>query len=358
MQKEAVVGLLPDGPAWRMACDEGPYLRGSDLAPFPLGFFAAGLAFSLLSEARLQAQERRVELQSLGLVQDTRYSMEGSFIRGDAIGDALPVEVALNVEADASAEALRELVSAAVSSSPAHQCLRRSLINQFSLDFNGKARTLSSLSQARAPAALRPLPRDRVIPSAEQPFLPDIIVKTRSAEMKVGVEGGVGSSLNAEQKRTLHVQVTASFRASSSVMMADVRLLKPIGSSFRLLSDHVEDGMAPPPLAYLSAGVAFCYMTQMGRYAQIKHRQLSSYAVVQDNGYEWMAVPGRGEARPTPFDTHVWVASDMSEAEAEDVVNVSERTCFLHAALRGTHPTSVVLSRRSETIDPRDRLEI
>jgi uncharacterized OsmC-like protein len=358
MQKEAAVGLRPRGPAWRLVCDEGPYLQGTDLAPFPLAFFASGLAFSLLSEVRRQARRRDVELQSLKLVQDTRYSMEGSFVRGDAIGDAMPVEVALDVEAEADARTLRELVLAAVSSSPAHECMKQVLRNRFSLDFNDRTHSLSSLSEAARPEGLWPLPFDRVIRAAEDQFLPDIIVKTRTAEKKVGVPGGVGSSLSAEQKRTLHVQVAAAWQAASPIMTVDVELLKPIGSGFRLLCDDAEDGKAPPPLAYLSAGVGFCYMTQMGRYAHIKRRELSSYEIVQDNGCEYCAVdpetPGRAEARLTQFDTHVRLASDISEAEAEDILRVSERTCFLHAGLRATHPSSVQVSQSGEKISQLD----
>ena len=36
MQKEAAVTIEPDGATWRLVSDEGPYLNGTDLAPFPL----------------------------------------------------------------------------------------------------------------------------------------------------------------------------------------------------------------------------------------------------------------------------------------------------------------------------------
>ena len=46
MQKEATVRQSErSGQTWRMVSDEGPYLNGTDLAPFPLAFFAAGLLF-------------------------------------------------------------------------------------------------------------------------------------------------------------------------------------------------------------------------------------------------------------------------------------------------------------------------
>ena len=50
MQKEAVVAGGINGTAWRFVCDEGPYLKGTDLAPFPLGFFCAGMVSCYMTE--------------------------------------------------------------------------------------------------------------------------------------------------------------------------------------------------------------------------------------------------------------------------------------------------------------------
>ncbi len=49
MQKEAVVSTN-SGNTWRLVSDEGPYLNGTDLAPFPLAFYTAGMQFSFISE--------------------------------------------------------------------------------------------------------------------------------------------------------------------------------------------------------------------------------------------------------------------------------------------------------------------
>ena len=42
MQKEAIVNDSFTNTAWRMVCDEGPWLNGTDLSSFPLGFFSTG----------------------------------------------------------------------------------------------------------------------------------------------------------------------------------------------------------------------------------------------------------------------------------------------------------------------------
>lgn len=50
MQKEALIYNGATGNTWRMVSDEGPYLNGTDLAPFPLAFFATGMALSSVNE--------------------------------------------------------------------------------------------------------------------------------------------------------------------------------------------------------------------------------------------------------------------------------------------------------------------
>src|SRR5690606_19314965 len=99
-------------------------------------------------------------------------------------------------------------------------------------------------------------------------FLPDIIVKLGGADTVFNVEGGAGSSLKSEQKRTLHIRSIASLRGDG-LSETRVQLFKPIGSNFRFLCEleNPEAGgqRAPSAPAYLATGIAFCYLTQIGR---------------------------------------------------------------------------------------------
>ena len=46
MRKKAIVTLeQPEGSTFSMICDEGAYLAGEDIAPPPLAYFSAGIAF-------------------------------------------------------------------------------------------------------------------------------------------------------------------------------------------------------------------------------------------------------------------------------------------------------------------------
>ena len=168
----------------------------------------------------------------------------------------------------------------------------------------------------------------------------------KAAEAVFGVEGGAGSSLKATQKRTLHVRGVGTLR-DDGLKEVLVQLFKPIGSTFRFLSQEPEESdgkeTAPPALAYLTAGVGFCYMTQMGRYAHIVKQDLESYRIVQENIFTMNGSPQEETltASAEPVDTQVYVDMDESAEAAQKLVSMSERTCFLHAAMRNSHPTQI-----------------
>lgn len=355
MQKEAVVTM--GDSTWRLVSDEGPYLNGTDLAPFPLAFYTAGMQFSLLSELLRHAKEHQIELKAVELWQDNYYTMEGSALRGTMIGGAKPAEVLLKIEATASPETIGKLIRLAEASSPAHAVMRDVLTNTFSLNFNGHKLPVTEVDQS--PAADVPDPQahfDQVEPDGNAEFLSDIITKLKAADTVFNVEGGAGSSLAAEQKRMLHVHGEAKV-LDGMLMETIIQLFKPIGSSFRFLCDERLDAggqeSAPPPLAYLSAGVGFCYMTQLGRYAHITKQNLKSYKIVQDNFFtvtgsaaDWSRL-----ARALPVDTHVYLEADESDETAQKTVSMSERTCFLHAAMRDSYPSLITAELNGETLD-------
>jgi uncharacterized OsmC-like protein len=347
MQKEAIVHYGPTGRAWRMVSDEGPYLNGTDLAPFPLAFYTAGMAFSFMTELLRHARAGNVEIRSLKLIQDNYYTMQGSAIRGDMLGGARPAEIKIEVDTGASEEMVARLVRLAEQSSPAQSYMRDVLQNTFALNFNGQPLDVVDVSPSAGDQDPDPAPTfDQLNSLEESAYQPDIIVKLKAAEAVFGVEGGAGSSLKATQKRTLHVRGVGTLR-DDGLKEVMVQLFKPIGSTFRFLSQEPEESggqeTAPPALAYLSAGVGFCYMTQMGRYAHIVKQDLESYRIVQKNIFTVNGSPEEETltASAEPVDTQVYVDMDESAEAAQKLVSMSERTCFLHAAMRNSRPTQI-----------------
>jgi uncharacterized OsmC-like protein len=351
MQKEAAVTIEPDGSVWRLVSDEGPYLNGTDLAPFPLAFFAAGMQFSFLSEVLRAARRRNVSLDALSLEVDNRYSMQGSFLRGDALGGAIPSELSVSVESRASPSDIAQIVREAVARCPAQALMRDVLTNTFAFSVNGGAVDLDDLAKPQGPAPKYDESRFESLTPAATTSHP-IIEKLETAATVVGVEGGAGSSLQAEQKRTLHVHGESRWVGGMRTE-CDIQLIKPIGSTFRFQCDETAvkggEGLAPPPLTYLSAGIGFCFMTQIGRYAQIIKQHLEGYAIVQDNVFGSPRESGDG-ASAEPTQTHVFVDAEQRPAVGADLVTVGERTCFLHAAMRSELPSILSAQLNGEAL--------
>lgn len=339
MQKEAIVNYGASGSTWRMVCDEGPYLNGTDLAPFPLAFFCCGMVSSYMSELVLLLQQHKISYSKLKLLQDNRYSMEGSALAGTMTGGALPVELQLVIDSPAAPAVLQQLLLDAVLASPAGGLLSGIYVSEFAITHNGKPLSPVRVAKCPAPTPVQPQGFDALVPDTKMSFADNIIVKNKTAEHVQGVSGGVGTSLADNQKRILHMRGVCTLRADGMKEIV-VELFQPLGSQFHFLSDTSKalGGLerAPCGLSYLSAGLAFCYMTQIGRYAAIRKKPMTAYHIVQDTSFSRPGVSG-ATGQPASMQaviTHVYMDSPHDDAYAQQVVDMSEQTCFLHAACR------------------------
>lgn len=344
MQKEAVVGTGPGGVAWRMVSDEGPYLNGTDLAPFPLAFFTAGMAANYMSAIVAQLKQHDIAYRRIRSALDNRYTMTGSAVRGTMTGSALPVDLTVHVDAHADRDTLAALVAAAVDASPVSELLRAELISEFSLTVNGKRTATGRVAALADTIETGGDDADAVVPADALDIPADIIRKLESAQTVFGVDGGAGSSLSAEQDRTLHVRGLCGLR-DDGLIEVSTQLLKPIGSVFRFLAAFgtgagAAADRAPSGLAYLSAGIAFCYLTQIGRYAHIVKKPLDDYRLVQETR---VSEPGR-RGGVEPVRTHVSLRTPEGDSYGRTLVDMGEQTCFLHAACRSVVSTRAVVN--------------
>ena len=119
----------------------------------------------------------------------------------------------------------------------------------------------------------------------------------------------------------------------------------PYGTSFQLLSS--EDGRAPDANTLISAGIAFCFMTQFGRFVSMLKLDLSDYRIVQDPHFSLGgASGGTGQAGSAdPIETHVYLTTTESDAMAQEMLDISEVTCFLHAFCRTDLKTKLKVTR-------------
>lgn len=332
MQKEALVVSAAGGPAWRLVSDEGAYLDGADEAPCPLSFLTVGMVSMFMDEIRALAEQRGILLDRIELVQDNYYTMRGSALKGTMIGGARDVQLEARIASQATPEAITALVCDAVAAAPVNGLLRGTLASLFSLTHNGtevapdKAKPIVSGPSLDIAAGL-----DGLEPSpgawSELIRRGGISPKTEEATSHQG------SSLAEEQDRVLHIRGICTLR-EDGVKQVEQQLFNPHGSVFTFLCD--EYGRAPDAASYLAAGIGFCFMTQLGRYAKIARKDLAAYRVVQDlHLTPGGATGGTGRpARADPVETHVFLDSAEDVAFARAALDMGEQTCFLHALCR------------------------
>ncbi len=344
MQKEALVAQSFDETVWRMVCDEGPYLNGTDLAPPPLAFFSAGMASSIAAGVLALARERGTELSDLRIVLDNRYSMEGSAIRGTMNAGALPVELSVSGHVAGQNPNLNSVVFAELAKSPVDALMRNSLVDTFSIVRNSQPIPTGAVEESANPTPDDPVglfSKHRYVEHRQA--LTDAVLKLETTESVFDADHGAGAAMKNIQKRQLHIRSILAVR-DDGLREVKVQIFKPIGSVFRFLSDDSSVfgglGRAPSGLAYVSAGIAFCFMTQLGRYAHIVKKNLDSYGVIQDTTFDV------GEGRTLPVDTHTYIETTEDQETTQKYVDMGEQTCFLHGACRMSNKSRIKIAGR------------
>ena len=323
-QKEAVAAEGAEGNAWRLTSDEGLHLKGTDLAPFPLGFFNAGLQADLYGRIRTLAAARGIALDAIAIRVVNHYWLIGSFIHGTGEGHAEAPDIEVAVQSGASADAIEALIAAAMDASPAIAFLRAPLVgNSFALYINGRRRPVEGIANSPSPDAGDPY---RVHARAPRPLEPharrDLIEKTGR------VEQGEPQLLAPTVTNKLIRNIFGNGKpVGDGRFEVDTYLGIPGASHFKLVSDEGEAGAAPCGLTLLSAGIAFCYMTQLSRYIENMKMNIHGVRLVQFNPY--VAGP---KAMAEPIDTHLFLNGEAPEETHLKLLSIAARTCYLHAA--------------------------
>jgi uncharacterized OsmC-like protein len=347
-QKEALVVSGEDGSAWRLASDEGAYFGGTDLAPPPLGIFSAGVAASYVTELLALAARRSIPLRALRLTQDSVYTTEGSALRGTIAGGALPIDVLVEADTPADDDELRSLAREAIAASPLHGLLRGALPGRFSLCLNGEDVALRGVPAISGP---RPAdPRDRFGEAGDAAPVPaagELMAKVEDRGRDRPQPAGAERPRPDGQARRPHAQAVCTVR-DDGVKVIDQRLFQPPGSHFRLLSDEPrhrgEAGRAPDAMSYVASGLAFCFMTQVIRYAQLTKLRIDGCRMAQDIRLR------REQGRPgaaEPPETHLFLDSPEAPEAGVRMLEMGQRMCFLHAFCATALDVELTVRRRS-----------
>ncbi|MCR9138764.1 MAG: OsmC family protein [Alphaproteobacteria bacterium] len=345
-QKEALVRSARTGDTWRLVSDEGPYLNGHDAAPCPLAFLSVGMAASFMNEILALAKLQGVDIRKLKLIQDNYYTMKGSMPKRTMVGGAENIELQVEIDCDLEDKELNEFLINATFASPLNGLMRGQLESLFKLASNGYP--LPTAKVAELEGTIIPDPGDHFAKARPASVdgaltLMEPVGPTPKKDVVKGTSSG-GSSLSDEQDRRLNIGAVAVLREDG---IKDIQQMQysPYGTSFRFLS--AEDGRAPDANSLISAGIGFCFMTQFGRFVSMLKLDLNDYRIVQDTHFSLGGASGGtgkvGEA--DPIETHVYLETSESDQVAQEMLDISEQTCFLHAFCRTDLKTKLKVVR-------------
>lgn len=353
-QKEGIVHEGETGSAWRMATDEGLHLGGADIAPFPLGFFNAGLHSDLIGRILKIATARGIQIDDLKLDLKNGYYVIGSFVRGDAKGHVEPSRIHAEISSPASAEEVSKLVHDAIKASPAMATMSTPVESTFAIYVNGRRRVVTSLPNSESADATDPYKIYTAVPSPldGSDELDDLIWKTGQTN-----EGEIEPAINGTDDKIKRIVRTIAGDSvlldPAGVVETDTVLGLPGMSNFKLKTDERVDGdQAPSGLALIAAGIAFCYLTQIERYTIHQKFNIRGARLVQYTPFTLEGDPADGSWKGDiePVDTHLFLSGDEDDETHEKLMKIAATVCYLHATLADSVVADVKISLNGQAL--------
>ena len=340
-QKEAVVEEGRGGPCWRLASDEGVHLKGTDLAPFPLGYYNAGLQADLAGHIVRLARTRGIVLARMEMSLTTAYSLTGSFVQGTGQGIAEGVTIDLDITANATSGLVAALVRDAVAASPALAMVTTQIDNTFALYVNGRRRNPTTLPASSAPNAADPFIKHADLP---RPLVGDFShLVTKCTEKQPGEP----TAAPVAGKVIREVRGRGALIGATGVYSTKVALNLPGSTYYEFTADEKGSATAPTGLALATAGIAFCYITQISRYIENMKLPIRGIRLVQTSPYG-ITTDGRGTA--APCDTHLFLNGETDDDTFEMLQRVAANTCYLHQTMIQMPPLKIGIRLNGQKI--------
>ena len=323
-QKEAITTEGSLGDVWRIPSDEGLHLHGTDLAPFPLGFFNAGIQGDLFHLIYQISKRENVTIQSINIELSNHYWLTGSFILGTGEGHAEPTHIKIQVESSAPKSKLNQIIHQALNLSPAIQYLKASLKNSFALYINGRRRPTVGLLEC-AEDAMDPFLSHSKAPSPlSKEDKQDLLIKLPTKE-----DGEIKPAPKTiEGKMLRNVLGKGSWNQGEPYAEISTWLEMPGTTHFAYKADVGGHRIAPSGLSLLSSGIAFCFMTQLARYVEGMKMNIHGIRLVQKTPYQI----NKSSGKALPIQTHLFLNGDAPDETHTKLLEIAERTCYLHAA--------------------------
>lgn len=125
--------------------------------------------------------------------------------------------------------------------------------------------------------------------------------------------------------------------------------------SYALACDESEllggEDSAPPPLAYFTAAIGFCLMTQISRYAHMRKLTVNEVRLETTVHFrnEGSVLAGTIQGFVDKVETHVHITSPEDEATVQKLLADAERGCYVNQALLHPVPVENTLRHTSTT---------
>ena len=193
-----------------------------------------------------------------------------------------------------------------------------------------------------------------LLPATDSPAVPSLIERLTEEDAAYGTlaKSRVEPPDLGLDKRLLHMHSRCVLRPDG-VKEIHKEQNDPAATGWTYLSDEGEGfgghGRAPDAASLISAGIGLCFMTQIGRFANMAKLPLTDYSIIQDTHFSLGGASGKtGQAGVAQaVETHVFLETGADDETAQQILGVGERTCFLHAFCRDDLKPKVRASKSS-----------
>ena len=339
MQKEVIGYEGKEGNSWRITSDEGKHLLGTDYAPFPLGFFNASIHGDVVGRIFYFAKKQSVNIETVLCEVKNFYYLTGSFVKGDGMGHAQPSIIDLNIKSNADKKDINKIIQQALNTSPVISALKNPLKNTFSLTSNGRKKELETIQQSTVSNVDDPfnIYKSKPIPNIEHKYSDKIIYKTGKVS-----DGNIELAPNGTSTKIIRIVTGSSLtKKDSKVIEVDTVLGIPGMTHFAISMDLFGE-FAPSPINIMGAAISFCYLTQTHRYIHNKKFEIEGLRMSQFMSFKQNS--DDNTITMNPLDTHLFMNGTAPEEQNEILINLSEKTCYLHATLSNALEPSVNIS--------------
>jgi len=327
MQKRGQIARPHTGEIWQLLCDEGAGLGGTDWAPPPLAYFAAGLASSVTGSIVEQLADRSIAAEAVTVALDNNYSLRGSLLRGTMEGKGHDADVAVAIEVDRlSSKDRLSLVLQALSGGLAGYLMKSVFASEFGLVANGASVPLN-LPECQLDVDASVLPTMPLEPS-EEPIVGKAFLQPENTPF----EAGTGVGADAVQDRQIKVSAVARPGHGGSIK-TQAGIGRPHASVYDIRGAHDAGASdAPSSACLIAAGIGFCFMTQLGRYAEAMKRSVEDYRMIQAIDIPLLGADG---SHTPVIGTKLFLNQDRADPDfARDLAHSAKHTCFLHSTLQ------------------------